>query len=62
MWESIFELGEHSVYPLLIIDVVDNCLAEDPAHDLVMRRVEMQTCVHALVRAQEGGLERETID
>ena len=39
--ESIFKLGEHSVHSLLVIDIVDNCLAEDPAHDLIMRAVEM---------------------
>jgi len=41
LWESIFKLGEHSVHSLLVIDIVDNGLAEYSAHDLIMRTVEM---------------------
>jgi len=62
LWKSILELGEHAIHTLLVIDIVDYGLAEDPPHDLVMRRVKMQTCVHAFVRPQEAGLQRETID
>ena len=62
LWESVFKLGEHSVHPLLVIDVVYNGLAEDPAHDLVMSRVEVESRVDALVRAKERGLQSETIN
>ena len=49
--ESILELGEDAVYPLLVVNVVDDCLAKDASHDKIMRRVEMQARVHTLVRA-----------
>ena len=49
--ESIFELGEHSVDPLLVVHIVDQGLAEDASHDLQMRRVEVQARVDALTRA-----------
>ena len=30
--ESILELGEDAVYPLLVVNIVDDCLAEDASH------------------------------
>ena len=32
--KSIFQLGEHTVYTLLVVDVVYESLAEHPPHDL----------------------------
>ena len=60
--ESIFELGEHSVHPLLVVHVVDQSLAEDASHDLQIRRVEMQPRIYALVRPQKGRLKCEAIN
>ena len=41
LWEFLFKLSEHSVHPLLIVNVVDESFAENAAHNLQMRRVEV---------------------
>ena len=62
MWESILQLGENAIHPLLVIHVVDEGFAEDAPHYLQVRWVEVQAGVHALVGAQEGGFECEAVD
>ena len=59
--ESVFQLGEHAVDAFLVIYVVDQGLAEDAAHYLQHRRVEVQSRIHAFVRAQKRRLESETV-
>ena len=53
--ESVFQLGEHSVDPLLVVYVVDEGFAENAADYLKVRWVEVESRIHTLVRAQEGG-------
>lgn len=34
LWESVFEIGVDAINALLVVNVVDDCLAEDAAHNL----------------------------
>ena len=61
MWESIFELGKDAINPLLIVHVVYKRFAKDAAHDQKVRRIKVESSVHATVWTHKGSFKCETI-